>query len=520
MNEFPYVVSGATIPVMLGRDQEVERFRRIVGENHISVVGPKHMGKTVLLNAIGKRLAVNAEKPFVAYMFWDVRHNTPANDNEFFVQFAERLAAALKDVESEYASIVRESDKKQEALTIILTELRDNGQQVLVVMDGLDDLLLSGGVSKNLWDALRTLGELPSIRYVTGSRRRLRELCASPEARSSDFWRLFTEPFELGPLRERDMDSYLLPLTQRGLSLEKGADTELKNWAGGLPIVLSAICATIYRESPEGASLGVTHVRTLAEQTYETQHDLLTDLWNDIPEDERGIVTDIASGKEVSAADVPRQQLKGLRSRGLLNESGRTLALASRMVEKYANEFGQNSARLALLFGSSKDYEDNIPGLVRLRLSQLPASANNMTEFLETALLKFDKPEIVIAQVRGIEGKAVSLIWQKFCPNGIINPQWVGSWKFDGVRADFVETGRVPTNNRGHEYWLLDVMSDPRKSVRTGLSRKTYVLLHHLYEVGNYGQHQGGEHVSPGLAACVCLSAMELIACLTEDLGK
>jgi hypothetical protein len=46
------------------------------------------------------------------------------------------------------------------------------------------------GLTRILWDQLRSLGQKASLRLVTGSRCPLRELCKTEESRTSDFWEI------------------------------------------------------------------------------------------------------------------------------------------------------------------------------------------------------------------------------------------------------------------------------------------------------------------------------------------
>ena len=114
-------------------------------------------------------------------------------------------------------------------------------------MDGFDDLLGGGVFTKALWDNLRSLGELGSLKYLTGSRRRLRELCKVRALLASDFWRLFgTSPFKLTCLSREDINAFLKPMEDGGRVLEQGAVTEVGNWSGGIPLLVSLICLELW----------------------------------------------------------------------------------------------------------------------------------------------------------------------------------------------------------------------------------------------------------------------------------
>src|SRR5439155_17670907 len=96
-----------------------------------------------------------------------------------------------------------------------------------------DPVLQNSAIPRNLWDNLRTLGQIKSLRFMTGSRDQLHRLCYNPEARTSDFFRIFyDEPLLVGPFDDADWKD--LYATCR-LTLDGSGEKELVNWTGGHP---------------------------------------------------------------------------------------------------------------------------------------------------------------------------------------------------------------------------------------------------------------------------------------------
>jgi hypothetical protein len=56
-------------------------------------------------------------------------------------------------------------------LVLVFDELDKDNKRLLIVLDGFDHVLAGTGLTRNLWDQLRSLGEKGSLRLVTGSRR-------------------------------------------------------------------------------------------------------------------------------------------------------------------------------------------------------------------------------------------------------------------------------------------------------------------------------------------------------------
>ena len=81
----------------------------------------------------------------------------------------------------------------RERMQLTTQELHDKGDRVLLVMDGFDDVVANPGITREIWDNLRAVAARKRLRFVTGSRRPLRELCRDEDARTADFWEVFFE---------------------------------------------------------------------------------------------------------------------------------------------------------------------------------------------------------------------------------------------------------------------------------------------------------------------------------------
>jgi hypothetical protein len=71
----------------------------------------------------------------------------------------------------------------------VVEALQEEKARILLVLDGLDHPLKMDTLTRNVWDQLRELASQPSLRLVTSSRRRLRELIRSAATAASDFWK-------------------------------------------------------------------------------------------------------------------------------------------------------------------------------------------------------------------------------------------------------------------------------------------------------------------------------------------
>ena len=289
MTANPYRVLGPSIPPMLGRGslvRQIERHLLKPTPDHVSVVGPRHYGKSVLLRHLASAYHLgptgyrvlppdkSAEpagtyrsRPgdYLATVYIDLRHDTPRSDGAFRRRFAEEIRATFQpdpwessdlpghrepfDISelSEYLDI--ENEASHESLDLVFTELEDRGARMLVVLDGLDYALTGTGFTRNLWDQLRSLAQKTSLRFVTGSRRPLRKLCKTEESRTSDFWEIFYDtPVRVAALDDSDWDAFLQPLLDTGCALDDSARKEVANWTGGVPLLVCALLQKLWEQ--------------------------------------------------------------------------------------------------------------------------------------------------------------------------------------------------------------------------------------------------------------------------------
>ena len=232
MTANPYQVLGPSIPSMLGRAALVQCIENHLSKptpDHVSVVGRKHYGKSVLLRHLANVYRAGSDG-YLTTVHIDLRHDTPGSDGAFKRRLAAEVKAALRAKEVEAALRPERTELSEyidlddaaihESLDLIFTELEGESARILVVLDGFDYALAGTELTRNLWDQLRSLAQRTSLRFVTGSRRPLRELCRTEESRTSDFWEIFYDtPVRVTALDDSDWDPFLQAASGRRLSV-------------------------------------------------------------------------------------------------------------------------------------------------------------------------------------------------------------------------------------------------------------------------------------------------------------
>lgn len=516
----PFLVLGAGTAICRGRDREWQSAMARIPHNHISIVGPKHIGKTVLINGLADRHR-KPERPFIGSLYWDLRHNTPETDGAFYAALARRMVPTVKTFNNAYADELARTDAGFEQIRMICELLAEEHAAILFCLDGCDDLLLGSSVTRNLWDNLRALAELSSVRFVTGSRKRLRELCASQDSKTSDFWNLFQNPLSLGALSSGDIEPFLKPFAEQQITFASDAIDEVLKWTGGIPALVSALFRNVWEEATAGKPLHPRRLAELGAALHRGEQDLIQELWDDCNEQQRAFVYNVAT--HPNSAEVEQRFANPLIQRGILKTNGKDLTFASEAVRVFVTtDAGKQSNILSTLFGTSELFQRNIKGLLQLRLAALPEIDGELHQYIENAIDNLDKPKVPIRLVRAVMERCLALIWKNELPDGKIPETWITAWKLpdrDGHVMKEMPERNLP-GTFGKQLRIVDLMTDPRRDKVTRIRRSTYVLLNGLHSVGDFGQHLEGEDIPALYAPSICFWVLQLSQQLFEDLKE
>lgn len=519
MSDSSYQVQGVGVPTMFGRERLFGRLCRHLNKptpDHVSVIGPAMIGKSVLLNHLAGQFRQPGEY-FTTSMYWDLRHGTPATDDEFRRRFAERIKHALHQVDSEFADFMELGDEGlHDLLHFVFSEMQTGGSRILAVLDGFDHVLAEGSITRNLWDDLRTLCQMTSLRLVTGSRSTLRELCKTEESRTSDFWEIFYDtPLQVGCFEEHDWDGFLSPFSSRNIKFDGCAQEEFANWTGGVPTLAAALAGNLLEDAPEGILLSRPHVDSVARTLLEDRRELLAALWDDCPIELQSLLAAVAND-ELSVTDVPDHVRRDLELRGFVRPSGNKIRSSCCLMGHYAREQAGEVNDLQRLFGNTNRFKGNARRLLELRLADVQDSDSQLRGYVKRGIRDLQPdPANSIVWARSIAERALDLVWEAELPPDRSLPD---KWK--KIEIKFDERGRLP-GSRGRQCGILRQITGTEKHnpVAKFITRPTYLLVNHIHSVGNFGQHKDDNNVSVSMAASFCLSAIALCESLSRDLA-
>ena len=519
MSETPYQVLGVGIPPLLGREGLFNELRSHLTKqtpDHMCVVGPPLYGKSVLLNHLASHFK-DAGDHYITSVYWDLRHSTPRTDDQFRRRFSARIKGALQSVKPEFAEYLELDDEGiSDLLHLVFEEMDHKGFRFLAVLDGFDHVLAGSGITRNLWDEMRNLSQMASLRLVTGSRRRLRELCKTEDSRTSDFWEHFYDtPLQVGCFAEHDWSGFLNPFSARNVRFDGSAQKEFANWTGGVPTLAVALASRLIEDAPTGALLSKPHVDSVATTLLEDRRELIAALWADCEVEIQSDLANLAE-RDMPLYDVPDHRRRDLELRGFARSFGNKLRSSCRLMAQYAREQAGEVNNLQRLFGNADRFEGNIRSLLELRLAQITEADSRLLGDVKNAVRDLHpEPIQSTTWARSIADRALDLIWEAELPPDRSLPD---EWKFVGIEFD--ERGQFPSS-RGRQCGILRLITgtETHDPVSKCITKTTCMLVDHVHSVGNFGQHKRGSTMSTSIAAAFCLSAIALCESLSRNLA-
>ena len=524
MADIPFTILGTSIPTMHGRARIMQRLWNDLTKatpSHLSIVGPRYSGKTVLMHGLAEKLR-QEDSPYNAVIVWDLGHQTPDSNDAFLKALCRTLGEGLKKHDNEYGDhLLVAEDNEYGLLREVLDALHDDGFKVLMLWDGFDKPLSTGKLTRNLWDQLRELASSPSLRLVTATRRPLHELIRSEESVTSDFWNIFDmTPVRVGVFDENDRTAIIEQIT--GFTLKSGAKSELENWSAGYPPLYLALLNHII-ESGAAGEIDNQVVNDAAGTAFDGVSSILHYLWNDCPETAKNLYRHLVEHNEIATSDVGISERMQLTEIGFIKVSGGKVFKGCRLLEHHVKSLGEDAGSMVRLFGPWEEYRGNIRGLLELRLNQLTSLDASLRRYLQRSIEDIpEHPEVCLSSMRGIVDRALDLIWDAELDSARTIPAaWFTEWQHNGERGPESHWNNKFPTKRGHQIRLLQLMTGTQNSSPKAnrVSKNCWVLASAAQGFGDFGQHIDGIEIHVGVAVSAVNICLELAACLDRELG-
>jgi hypothetical protein len=490
----------------LARDETLRQVLENLYEHHISIIGPRHYGKTVFATALAA--AARASGRFSDIVFWDLRHFTPENDAEFFATLAGVLCEQVTSQGDATKGHFKPDVCTYSGIKGFFEYLNGIGMRILVVLDGMDQPLDCAGLTKNLWDNLAGFAKVGSLNLLATSRRPLRQLCKSATGRASDFWERFEDPpTRLKALTRADLGVLLRSLAEAHGGLEKGVESGFANATGGIPRLAVCLARRLYEDAKTPVTLA--DVRRAAAWVLAEHGTALEAAWDVCSTEEQTAYADLVARGGIEAREAGRLA-RALVPLGLAETDGSKMRPTCTLLRDFTAGLQSGLVSLKVLFGDPAAYDRHILHVVRWRLSHLTIKDEALRDFVHDAVERVGKPKLFFKEIRSIVDQALTLIWTFECPDR-------HSPRYESAR-DAHKAEELKLGDSGNLLRHLLYSTDPRnKIILKRANRKMYSLLSALQGYGDLGQHQGNEVLAPALAAAACPTVVELAAELARQ---
>ncbi len=526
-----YSVFGTQVAQMRGRRS---LFAQVVGEltkptpSNVSLVGPRYIGKTVLINALIKRFnAPGSEYRVVVY--WDLRDGVPDTDGIFYEQLCMRLRGRLHDTGlAKYVGYLPPGNSDvTENIDLVLSSLQDDGVSVLIALDHFDRILYATELSRNLWDYLASLIRRSNFRLITASRSPVNDLVPTTESKTSYFWELLGAPVYVRPFSIDEVDEFAEPLTSAGVTLGTGCQKQVIRLTGGIPVLMAALFDAA--ESAGRKDIPPEWLRTLLESDEERFAHLCEAIWQDCPAAVQDDLTDLVNGDATLNSLSPLRQA-ALKDRGFVHTIDRRASVECELLQSVAKSYGAGAYNVRKLLDSPESEAASFRKILELKLDRVIAGDQDLKKRVQLAVRGLDETgNAAVGLIRDIAKNAVHVAWNVEFPGGKIPRDRYATL------ADPIERGGAGIN----QDWLSkeeDVFArrnilramcgdDTRPRITKRISRPVVLMIDFLYNAGNFAAHAldkdreqwKREGVDFGLAVVLLSSAVELFRRLVAD---
>jgi predicted Ser/Thr protein kinase len=248
----PYVFRGPVRdPAMFfGRTHELNEIAAFLrGNQSVSIVGPRKIGKTSLLFHLlrpetwpGVGLGGDA-----LFVYLDCEVLGEGGPEEMFSQFAAEMAAALDEralpPESSLEAVL--AGPTRLSFEAAVRKLNRRGLRVVLILDEFERMSTNTSLDVNFFNALRSAAGRYQLAFLTASARPLIQLTysgRSQEILSSPFFNIFA-PLFLGLMPEEEARQLICePAGSVDAVLPSATEDFVYHMAGGFPLALQVAC--------------------------------------------------------------------------------------------------------------------------------------------------------------------------------------------------------------------------------------------------------------------------------------
>lgn len=531
MTDTVFPIRGSNHIPMIGRQSLLDSIwgkLTKASPDNLSIVGPRDIGKSVLLNALLKR-AKQDDSPYSLAINWQLGYAPPQSDDKFVEKLCELLYSAMGTDAATYKEYREElqGEKTLPVLKEVMDLLQTDERSVLMIWDGFDTPLSQGLLSAQLFGNLRDLFYGKLHRVVTATRKTQTELARNKQVEDSPFWNMFdVNPVRIVPFDDSDTQH---ALTTASLNVNQGGRKELGNWTGGHPILLLSILNSLAAGDARG-ELNNDHVNQAASSLAADLSDYLDKLWNACSAATKNafhLVVESAGGADRDR--IGKEEARYLVARGLAVCEGGKIKPSCRMFQQHVQGSKPDTSTLERMFGTWDTYRNEIRSILELRIKQI-RTVNARLHRLVTRCLDDipDYPDDCLNNLTSIEEVALDAVWQhELDDDGKVPAAVISYWTQSPRDSDNIIKPMMDANDWGlprDRYKQLAILQrltgskmhfDPKSK---SISKDTYVLLNAIHMFRNRSEHAEGQSIHEGVVVSALLLCVELLSCLEREL--
>lgn len=510
---------------VIGRSDVIRKLRNnytSTSPAHLSLVGPRFSGKSVLLKSIASEMEKEESSQFKTVVFWDLGHQTPISDEDFLNNICKEISLKLHVVDRECSEILQRREDPFQDLREVIDHLADENIKIIMLWDGFDKPLSSGKLTRNLWDQLRELAQSPSLRLITASRKPLHKLIRDEESVTSDFWNIFDpNSIRIGAFNEDDKSAVLEKLNN--IKFDKGAITELTSWTGGFPplyllVIKQLLAMSLNKVNNINVSEAANTVLANSASGY------LEDLWNDWSEETKAVFLHLIEEDEILISSVPKEERIDLIETGFAKKSGQKISKNCRLMESHVKDQMEDIDSVARLFKENNNYQKHMKSVLIHRFNQI----KNINPCFNILVKKvYDcigdvqqnrDPGDCLANTRNVLKTALDLILKRELPDMQVPEDWIDAWKRERPNLNILESW---PSKEHQQLTLLECMvgayvGQNMQPKAKFVNKAAYYCLRTIHSYGNYGNHHHGEKVSIGITFVAVMTCIELLESLNN----
>jgi len=338
-----------------GRTQELKRIYarfNATPPGSISVVGPRKIGKSSLLNYVYNRSNRQKflEQPDQMLMvFLDLQRDSGMSMETFV-----RTLLGIAELELRGRLDLTGCAHNLDGVRDMVQRIDGAGYRLVLLLDEFETVTTNANFNLEFFSFLRYLANHYNVAYLTSSERDLQQLCHTKEISDSPFFNIFTT-LQLTVFK-RDEAETLIRVPSERVGKPLGAHTNsIIDMAGLFPFFIQMACSHTIEYLDEHPDASEPDFREVRRRFYEEARLHFRYIWEGFDEHERSTVLRIATGK--SLPDALRHVLSELESEHLAEtESGRPRLFASTFHEFVKLEAGSSAKQplLQRLFGGKK----------------------------------------------------------------------------------------------------------------------------------------------------------------------